>query len=41
MWMSQWLTDKDQERIEEFAEQPAYSRRPEMLLPTEADGDET
>lgn len=39
--MSQWLTDTDQKRIEEFAESPAYRRRPEMLLPREADGDET
>ena len=39
--MSQWLTDNDRERIEEFAQQPAYSRRPEMLLPGEADGDGT
>lgn len=39
--MSQWLTDNDRERIEEFANRPAYSRRPEMLLPGEADGEET
>lgn len=35
--MSQWLTDTDQERIEEFAELPAYERRPDVLLPRESD----
>lgn len=35
--MVNWLTDEDRERIEEFAEQPAYRRTPEMLLPGESD----
>jgi hypothetical protein len=35
--MSQWLTDTDQERIEAFAERPAYERRPDMLLPREGE----
>lgn len=39
--MPEWLTDNDRKRIEEFAEQPAYMRRPEMLVPRESDGDET
>ena len=39
--MSQWLTDNDRERIAEFAERPAYRRRPDQLLPGEADGEET
>lgn len=39
--MSEWLTDNDQKRIEEFAEQPAYRRRPEMLMPEEADSEES
>ena len=39
--MSEWLTDNDRKRIEEFAERPAYMRRPEMLVPGESDGEET
>jgi len=39
--MSEWLTENDQKRIEEFAERPAYMRGPETLMPGEADGDET
>lgn len=37
--MVTWLTDEDRERIEAFAEQPAYSRTPEMLVPGEGDED--
>ncbi len=32
--MSDWLTDEELDRISQFAETPAYARRPEMLLPT-------
>lgn len=35
--MSQWLSDTDRERIEQFARLPAYERRPDMLLPAEGD----
>ncbi len=34
--MVTWLTDDDRERIEEFAQRPAYMRTPEMLVPGEA-----
>jgi hypothetical protein len=39
--MSEWLTDTDRKCIEAFAEQPAYRRRPDMLVPRESDGDES
>lgn len=35
------MTENDRKRIEEFAERPAYMRRPEMLMPGEPDGEET
>ena len=36
--MSKWITDDERERIETFAELPAYMRTPEMLMP-ESDSD--
>lgn len=38
--MVSWLTDDDRERIEAFAQRPAYQRTPEMLMPGEGGDDD-
>lgn len=35
MLMSEHLSERDMERIEEFANTPMYEREPEMLLPND------
>lgn len=35
--MSSGLSEDDMERIRTFVETPAYKRRPELLLPGDAD----
>lgn len=35
--MSEWLSEDDIDRINQFANTPAYARTPEMLAPDEAE----
>lgn len=37
--MTQWLSDSDRERIQEFAKTPKYERSPEMLAPESGEDD--
>jgi len=35
--MTEFLSESDQDRIDEFVSTPEYEREPEMLLPTDGD----